>query len=306
MPAADWFRERGIRPYEPQSKEGLSLINGVALAPALAFDLGLRLRRTLAFATARGGRFDRRTRPRRSKLTRTTSGGCDGSPGVEDIAYPLQRLLDGSEVTRNPRQPPVSFRVVPQVHGVCLDAIHALEEAIVTEWQSIGDNPAFIADDTSPAHGRLVHSGNFHCAALTAAVEAAALATAQIALLSERRLHRLLDERFSKLSPQLALRPGLDAGLVILHKAALGLTAKIRSLGVPPSLQHGESSFGQEDFMTMIFPALDRLAEIDRLVRLTCVYELYAALVAIDQRGEAPGERHRPGPGHRSRRDSGL
>ena len=91
---------------------------------------------------------------------------------------------------------------MPQVHGVCLDAIRALKKRSSRSGTSIGDNPAFIADDVSPTFGRLVHSGNFHCAALTAAVEAAALATAQVALLSERRLHRLLDERFSEAEPR--------------------------------------------------------------------------------------------------------
>ena len=40
----------------------------------------------------------------------------------------------------------------------------------------------------------------------------------------------------------------------------------------------------------MLFPALDRLAEIDRITRLVAVYELYTALVAIDQRGQRPGD----------------
>ena len=42
--------------------------------------------------------------------------------------------------------------------------------------------------------------------------------------------------------------------------------------------------------MTMVFPALDRLAEIDRLTRLAAIYELYAALVAVDECGAKPGK----------------
>ena len=38
--------------------------------------------------------------------------------------------------------------------------------------------------------------------------------------------------------------------------------------------------------MTMLFPALDRLARIDGLNRRILSYELYAALVAIDERQE--------------------
>jgi histidine ammonia-lyase len=100
----------------------------------------------------------------------------------------------------------------------------------------------------------------------------------------------LLDQSHSGLTPQLAQRPGFDAGLVVLHKAVVGLLAHIQSLSVPPSLQPGATSFGQEDIATMLFPALDRLAEIDRITRLVVVYELYTALVAIDQRGQKPGD----------------
>ena len=289
VPAAEWFRSKGIDPYRPLSKEGLSLINGVAVAPATAFELTLRLRTTLSLATFTAAAAFEGLGASVEALSEEVPR-LRPDPGLPEIAAALLGLLAGSKVRRGERQPPVSFRVTPQVLGACKAALDRLEQAVIAEWGAVGDNPAFIEDEASPAFGRLVHSGNFHCAELTAAVEAAALAVAQVALLSERRLHRLLDHRASGLAPQLARRPGLDAGLVILHKAALGLTAKVKSLAVPPSLMHGESSFGQEDFMTMIFPALDRLAEIDRLARLVAVHELYAALVAIDQRGEEPGQ----------------
>ncbi len=286
--AADWFRARDLAPYEPQSKEGPSLINGVAIAPALAFEIGASLRRTLSLATLTAASAVEGLGASIEAYSEDAAS-LRSDPGVAEISRALRQALAGSEVRRATRQPPVSFRVVPQIHGVCLDAISRLEQAVVDEWRAVSDNPVFITDESAPAFGRLVHSGNFHCAELTAMVEAAALAAAQVALLSERRVHRLLDQKFTRLAPQLARNPGLDAGLVILHKAVLGLTAKIRSLSVPPSLQHGESSFGQEDVMTMIFPALDRLSEIDRLARLVATYELYTALVAIDQRGEQPG-----------------
>jgi histidine ammonia-lyase len=287
-PAAAWLAERGVAPYRPQSKEGLALINGVAVAPALAFEIASGLRRTLALATLAAAASAE------GLGASIEAFGADvpklrPDAGVAEIAASLRHLLAGSQVTRRPRQPPISFRIAPQVHGAARTALGRLEEAIIAEWRTVSDNPAFIPDEASPSFGRLVHGGNFHCAELTAGVEAASLATAQLALLSERRLHRLLDGRASGLAPQLARRPGLDAGLVVLHKTALGLTAKIRAMSVPPSLQHAESSLGQEDAMTMVFPALDQLSELARLARLTVACELYTAFVAIDERGERPG-----------------
>jgi histidine ammonia-lyase len=286
--ASDWFAARQIKAYEPASKEGIALINGVAVAPAAAFELSSHLRRTLELATASAAAAAEGLGASVEAYDEA-SARLRPEPGVAATIAALQRLLAGSQIRRRQRQPPVSFRIVPQVHGACLAALGRLDTAIVAEWRAIGDNPVFIADENDAAFGRLLHTGNFHCATLTGEVEAASLAFSQVALLSERRLHRLLDRRISGLSPQLAKRPGLDAGLVILHKAALGLTARIKSLATPPSLMHGESSFGQEDVMTMIFPGLDRLAEIERLTRGVLVRELYAALVAIDERGETPG-----------------
>jgi histidine ammonia-lyase len=286
IPAAQWFARRKLAPYRPQLKEGLSLISGVALAPAAALRDAVSLRNTLSVATlAAATSAEGLGASIEAYSSDAIQLRCD--PGMAEIAAALRELLSGSAVTRQAQQPPISLRVVPHVHGACLEAIRRLERTAVSEFTTLGDNPAFVVEPSADS-GRLIHSGNFHCAELTATVEAAALATIQVAILSERRLHRLLDGDFSGLPHQLARRPGLDAGLVILQKAVLGLTAKLKSLAIPPSVQSGDSSFGQEDFMTMIFPALDRLAEIDRLTRLTAVYELYAALAAIDARGESP------------------
>ena len=289
VPAATALADRGVATYEPLPKEGMSLINGVAMGPAASFDLSARIRRTLSLATLAAatsiegigasleafGEDVARLRP---------------EPALAEIAATVRGLLGNTEISRSSRQPPISFRTIPQILGALLQSLNDLQSAIVAEWRTVSDNPAFIPDDTAPEFGRLVHSGNFHCAELTQRVEATALSLAQVATASERRLHRLLDQSHTGLTPQLAHRPGFDAGLVVLHKAVVGLLAHIQSLSVPPSLQPGETSFGQEDIATMLFPALDRLAEIDRITRLVAVYELYTALVAIDQRGQKPGD----------------
>lgn len=285
QPAELWCRQNGVAPYEPAPKEGLSLINGTAMGPAYAADLLRQLRTTLAQAELiAAASIEGLAAP--LEPYDPLVGALRRDRGLADANERLRELLRESAITRQQRQAPVSFRVTPQIHAVAEQALADLDSAIGDEMISTGDNPAFIADDDSGTGGRLLHCGNFHAAALTQAVEAAALAQMQLGLLAERRLHRLLDQRASGLAPQLAKQPGLDAGLVTLHKAVLGLSAELRSLSVPPSVMHGESSFGQEDVMTMLFPALDRLARIDGLNRRILSYELYAALVAIDERQE--------------------
>jgi histidine ammonia-lyase len=158
----------------------------------------------------------------------------------------------------------------------------------LAELRSNGDNPLFILDPASPGGGRLVNSGNFHGAALTAAVEAATVAMVHAGVLSEKRLYRLLDERASGLSRQLAHDPGLDAGAITIHKAALGYVAELKALAAPVSVMQADSSFGQEDEQSLIFPALDRLAAAVDVVGAILAHELYVAAMAIDARGERP------------------
>jgi histidine ammonia-lyase len=292
QPVDLWYRQKSITPYVTAAKEGLSLINGTAMGPAYAADLLRQLRGTYAKAELiAAASIEGLAAP--LEPYDPMVGELRRDRGLADANARLRDLLRDSSFTRQQRQAPVSFRVTPQIHAVADQALGDLAMTLANEMISVGDNPAFIADESETTTGRLLHCGNYHAAALTQAVESAALAQMQLGLLAERRLHRLLDQRASGLAPQLAKQPGLDAGLITLHKSVLGLSAELRSLSVPPSLMHGESSFGQEDVMTMLFPALDRLARIDQLNRRIFSYEAYVALVAIDARMDA-SEAERP------------
>ena len=117
-----------------------------------------------------------------------------------------------------------------------------------------------------------------------------ALALAHVGALGERRLHRLLDAEMTGLEPQLAARPGIDAGLVVAQKACIDLSARLRQLAQPLSLFTGESSAGQEDYMALAMPAVSRLFEMADLCRVMLAYELLGGLCALRQRGEKAGD----------------
>ena len=98
-----------------------------------------------------------------------------------------------------------------------------------------------------------------------------------------------MDPEQTGLNPQLAPIPGLDAGLVVAHKACIDLSARLRVLAQPVSLFTGETSGGQEDYMSNLFPAALRLFEMCELGVGIAAYELLAALVALDFRGRKSG-----------------
>ncbi|MCU1397141.1 MAG: histidine ammonia-lyase [Acidimicrobiales bacterium] len=287
QPSRAWHSTSGIAPYEPQSKEGLSLISGTGVGPAWALHLADDTARLLATANlVAAASIEGLAAP--LEPYGELAAGLNPDPAVAAIAAAIRTHLADSAVVRQTRQAPVSSRVIPQVHAVALDALDRLRLTALADVRANGDNPAFFAADEAP-FGQLINSGNFHGAALAARVETMTSAVVQLGMLSEKRLYRMLDDRASGLPRQLAADPGLDAGLITVHKAALAHVAALRMLAAPASVMQGDSSFGQEDAMTMVFPALERLRDALGLTHVLLSHEAYVALVAIDVRGQSVG-----------------
>jgi len=288
LPADQALAARGLAPYPLAEKEGLALLNGLAATPAYALDAHRLLSRLLSLANAVAAvSLEGAAAPKDAvdPALKTVSP----EPGVAAIIDALQPWLKNSHIQPVKLQSPISYRIIPQVHGALLDALTGLRQRIEATFRTFSDNPLMVLDD-SPLGGRLLSVGLFHNQHLVNQVEQVALSLAHVGSLSERRLHRLLSPQNTGLTLQLAARPGLDAGLVVAQKAGLGLEARLKLLAQPVSLTTGESSAGQEDYMSMAFPAISRLYEMADLVKALLAYELLGGLVALDQRRDAPGE----------------
>jgi histidine ammonia-lyase len=275
--AADALVRRGVVPYEPDLKEGIALVNGAPLAPALAAWLASRCRALLEHATLAGA------------LTAALAGGSmrpysrrigrlKADPGQERVHARLAELHGDAADWADARQPPVSFRVLPQVHGAVLDLVDRLDAQVARELRAVTDSPLFLAADGDEPEG-FYPSGNFHSQAICLGLDALAVGFAQVGNLSEKRLHRLLDRRFSGLADQLAIEPGRQTGVILAHKSVLGFAAENRVLAAPASVHPFDGSTGQEDFQAFTFVAAEQLGRL--LDNLELI--LAAELVAIRQ-----------------------
>ncbi len=276
------LRAREVAPFAVSGREGLALIGGVCAAPACAMhafyqtaDL-LDLANLVAAASMEGLAAPK-------DAIDPAVAAVSSETGIARVIERLRKHLDHSRIEAHRMQAPVSYRVIPQVHGALDDALVQLRTRIENALRDNSDNPLQDGD-------RLLSVGSFHNQHLVNQVEQVALALAHLGCLSERRLHRLLGAEFTGLAPQLAARPGLDAGLVVAHKAALDLAARLRVLAQPVSLLTGESSAGQEDYMSQALPAVLRLFDMLELVRALLAYELRAAFAALDLRGQSAGD----------------
>lgn len=277
VPAAEALARRGVPPYEPGLKEGIALVNGAPLAPALAAWLAPRSRALLDQATVAGALSAALAGGSQRPYSRRI-GRRKGDPGQERVHGQLAQLHAGSGGWADRPQGPVSFRVLPQVHGAVHDLVDQVAAQVARELRAVTDSPLYLGADGDEPEG-FYPSGNFHSQALSFALDALAVGFAQVGNLSERRLGRLLDHRFSGLPDQLASDPGRQTGVVFAHKSALGYVVENRALAAPASVQPLDSSAGQEDFQALTFLAAEQLGRL--LDNLELI--LAAELVAIRQ-----------------------
>ena len=101
-------------------------------------------------------------------------------------------MLEESEILESHRncgkvQDPYCLRCVPQVHGASRDALAYAAGVIETEMNGVTDNPLVFEN------GDIVSGGNFHGQPLALALDFAAIALAELASISERRIYLLLE-----------------------------------------------------------------------------------------------------------------
>lgn len=273
VPARDALARRGVEPYVPGAKEGAALVNGAPFAVALSLPLARRARDLLDNFTVAAAIAAALVGASRRPFSRRV-GHLKGDPGQQRVHDRLIELL-GAGAWEDKLQAPVSFRVVPQVHGAALDVLSLLEAQLARELHAVTDGPLFLPAAGDEPEG-FYPSGNFHSQALSFALDALAIALAQVGVLAEKRLHRLLDARFSGLPEQLAVDPGRHSGVVVVHKAVVGLCAENRRLAAPASLDSSDTSAGQEDVQAFTFGAAAKLGRLLDNLELALAYELVA------------------------------
>jgi histidine ammonia-lyase len=180
-----------------------------------------------------------------------------------------------------------SLRCAPQVAGAARDALDHARAVAERELRAVIDNPVVLFD------GRVVSNGNFHGAPLALSLDLLAIAVAQVASISERRIDRLLDpSRSNGLPAFLSHEVGGDSGYMIAQYTAAGIVATLKRLATPASVDSIPSSAMQEDHVSMGWAAGLKLREgVSGLSQVLAIEGLLASR-ALDMRLPA-----RPAPG---------
>jgi histidine ammonia-lyase len=165
------------------------------------------------------------------------------------------------------------------VHGAARDTLAHAETVAGRELAAAIDNPVVTLD------GRVESNGNFHGAPVGYVLDFLAIATADVASMSERRTDRFLDvARNGGLPAFLADDPGVDSGHMIAQYTQAAIVSELKRLAVPASVDSIPSSAMQEDHVSMGWNAGRKLRRsVDGLARVLAV-ELLTAARALDLR----------------------
>lgn len=288
MTGREALARAGLPPLVPLAKEGLSLVNGTPCATGLASLALARAERLLDWADAAAALTYENLGAQADPFAAMPLA-LRKSPGLQTVGDNLRRWLDGSERLKQSAgrrtQDPLSLRAVPQIHGAVRDAFAQVAEVVDRELSSVTDNPVVAGSASAPELHSQAHAVG---AALGLAMDGLAVAAAELAAISERRIDRLVNPLVSGLPAFLAADNGVCSGFMIMQYTAAALVAENRRLAAPASLDGGITSALQEDILTHATPAADKaLAIIDNLETVIAI-ELLAAAQAFDLQPQTP------------------
>jgi histidine ammonia-lyase len=287
MTGGEALSRAGVRPVELAAKEGLALINGtqymaalgsLALCDALMLCKIADVAGAMSLEAAKGSKrpFDERLMTVRPH------------PGQAAVATNLRTMLDDSEIMEShadcPRvQDAYSLRCMPQVHGASRDALVWSAGVLARELDSVTDNPTIFLRDDGGAD--LLSGGNFHGQPLALALDLAAIAVAELANISERRVEQLVNPALSTgLTPFLAPQSGLHSGFMIAQVASASLVSENKIYCHPASVDSIPSSAGREDHVSMGSVSARKLGQVIENVRTCLAIEILTASQGLDQR----------------------
>ncbi|GAB5467906.1 MAG: aromatic amino acid lyase [Rhodospirillales bacterium] len=275
------------RSVELGEKDSLSLINGSPCASALVADSALAARRRLDLAL---------------KIFALSIEAIKAPLGHYDLALDaiwddpfesaaltaLRDAIAGGEVEeRRPYQAPVSWRILPRVLGQAGRAVAQADEVAEISLRAVSDNPVFIPPDADHPLGRIMSTGGYHNAKAYPAMDALSAIWADLALLADRHIDKLLHGRISLLPDGLRRDGGYMGGLAF---ASVGFVEQARQAASPSLLPAMESGgYGQNDVPTPVFLSWRKEAEAGR-----CLDSCLALLAAVCSQAFAVTDRIPP------------
>ena len=276
VPIETVLEKFSLKPVELGPKEGLALINGTQFMAAHGIILLEKMQNCLDHADIIAAMnleaMMGSVKPFDEELhqLRPHSGGMY-------VASRMRKLLSHSEIVKSHQkcgrvQDPYSLRCIPQVHGASRNAWLHLKDTILTEINSVTDNPIVFSEE------KTISGGHFHGQPIALPLDYAGLAAAELGNISDRRIYLSMMASTPDLPKLLMEHTGLNSGFMILQYSTAALVSENKSLCFPASADSIPTSLGQEDHVSMgSISARKSLKIVENLEKILAIEMLTAA-----------------------------
>ena len=284
VPASEALSSEGIFPITLEAKEGLALINGTQAMTAMGVVTYLEAEKLafqsewIASLTIEGLRGIIDAFDEDIHLAR-------GYKEQIEVARRIRSNLSGSKLTTRQGelrvQDAYSIRCIPQVHGATWQTLRYVKDKLEIEMNAATDNPLIFNEGIL----KVISGGNFHGQPIAFAMDFLAIAMAELANISERRIERLVNPQLNDLPAFLSPEPGLQSGAMIMQYCAASLVSENKTLAHPASVDSIPSSANQEDHVSMGTIGSRHAYQIITNLRRVLAIEMICAMQAVEIRG---------------------
>lgn len=280
--AKEALTRAGIKPVVLEARDGLAAINGSNVIAGMGsmevYDADRWIKNseiaaamTLEVLNANMKAYDERLHKVR------------GYPGAVLSAENVRRITQGSELLAQKVkkvQDAYSLRSTPQVVGAAKDALKWARYMFEIELNGAADNPVFFPDE------QIVLTGaNFQGVPMAFALELVGTAITTVAVLSERRLNRLMNPHLSVGLPAFLTKgAGMFSGLMLTQYTAGALICENRILAAPAATGSIPAAADQEDFVSMGMTTALKTRQILDNAQAVLAIEFMAGAQAVDFR----------------------
>ena len=316
LSAKEALQKAGLKPTKLGAKEAMGLTNGSNFIAAFSVFAIRDAENLIKHASIAGALSLEAIRGEKDAFSELINENRPHS-GQLKIASEIRKLIKGSKrispeaqvhpFTREEKydvrvQDRYSFRGIPQVHGVVVEAVERLKEVVNTEINSATDNPLFKEVDIEEMKVGIKNEiyeklkkdnvtklikgfsgANFHGQPLATVIDYLKIAITSLGLISDKRSFSLLSEELSYgLPADLAFSTkDADGGLMIVQYAGAARAAENRVLSTPSSVMSISTAANQEDFVSMGANGALHLKKIIENTEKIVAAELLCALRGI-------------------------
>ena len=274
------LKREKIAPVVLADGEGLALINGTQVMTAIGawtLNQAIRLAKIADIAASMSLEVLLGTNTQLHKRIHRIRP----HKGQIQSAANMRQITDASEIITSHKdckrvQDAYSLRCSPQVHGASRDTIQFAHQTVATEMNSATENPLVFPD------GQILSGGNFHGQPIALALDHLAVALAELASISERRIERMVNPNLSGLPSFLIKEGGLNSGFMIAQYTAAALVSENKVLAHPASVDSIPTSANKEDHVSMGTISARKAKEILENLKHVIAIELLCGAQALD------------------------